>query len=170
MSTGSCRKTNRERCPRGADRYIHELNAGRGLAELLQGVKQEIIAMGSVGKQIDRERNLTTYQVSGRVSAGEYARNIQEFYAIGPITKHVMWDLTRAELEHLREEDVRSIGETPRKFSEERNGGRTAIVAPTDLAFGLARMYEFISDPSEVLIEIQVFRSVEEATQWLEEA
>ena len=84
-------------------------------------------------------------------------------------TKNVLWDLTMAELEHLLPKDVQSIGKTPRKFTEERKGGRTAIVAPSDLAFGLARMYEFTADPAEVPVTIQVFRSVQEADQWLQE-
>jgi len=125
--------------------------------------------MGSITKHFDSEKDLTVYTVAGTVPAAVYATNIHEFYVVGPVTKHVLWDLTGAELEHLLPGDVQSIAKTPRKFLEDRAGGRTAIVAPNDLAFGLARMYEFTVDPAEVPVEVQVFRSAEEASRWLQE-
>jgi hypothetical protein len=45
------------------------------------------------------------------------------------------------------------------------NPFRSAIVAPTDLAFGVARMYQtLISNPS---IELEIFRSERDARAWL---
>lgn len=43
---------------------------------------------------------------------------------------------------------------------------RTAIVAPTDVVFGMSRMYEMLRG-DDVPEEIRVFRSLEEATAWL---
>ena len=39
------------------------------------------------------------------------------------------------------------------------------MVAPGDLGFGLARMFEALSDPSEP--EVRVFRDLSEARTWL---
>jgi len=41
-----------------------------------------------------------------------------------------------------------------------------AIVAPLAVAFGLARMYQIISDPDD--LRIHVFTRVEDAMAWLE--
>lgn len=43
---------------------------------------------------------------------------------------------------------------------------KTAIVAPHDLYFGLARTYELISDESPE--EVMVFRDVDKALEWLD--
>jgi hypothetical protein len=46
-------------------------------------------------------------------------------------------------------------------------GSRRAVVAPRDLHYGLARMYEMLrGDAPE---QLQVFRTREEAERWLEE-
>ena len=42
---------------------------------------------------------------------------------------------------------------------------KTAIVAPADLSYGLARMYGFLSEPS--LQEVEIFRDVHKAADWL---
>lgn len=41
-----------------------------------------------------------------------------------------------------------------------------AVVAPTDLGFGLSRMYEGRNSPA--FVELEVFRSVREALEWLD--
>ncbi len=44
-------------------------------------------------------------------------------------------------------------------------GSRRAAVAPSDLAFGLARMYEALTQLEHG--EFQVFRTMNEAMEWL---
>jgi len=122
---------------------------------------------GTIDKRVDLEGGLAVFTVRGMVSAEMYAQTIQDFYDQGPVTKNVLWDLTESTLDHLRTEDVKQIGRVPRKFVAERAGGKTAIVAPTDLAFGLARMYEFSAEPAEVPFAVKVYRSMEEAVTWL---
>ncbi len=43
---------------------------------------------------------------------------------------------------------------------------RTALVAPTDVAYGLARMYELLSGP-DAPRHYQVFRDMDDALRWL---
>lgn len=47
-------------------------------------------------------------------------------------------------------------------------GQRTAIIAPTDLLFGYARMYQTMVDLQNSPMKIRVFRTSEEAKKWLE--
>lgn len=123
--------------------------------------------MGKIEKRFDEEKSLTVFTVSGEVSADEFSQAIQEFYEKGPVTKKVLFDLTDSILDNLRSEEVLNISRTPRHIPEQRVGGKTAIVAPSDLAFGLARMYEFSSDPADIPFVIKVFRTMEEAKKWL---
>jgi hypothetical protein len=48
-----------------------------------------------------------------------------------------------------------------------RTGGKTAIVAPADITFGLIRMYEFVTDVQDLAFETRTFRSATEADEWL---
>lgn len=47
-------------------------------------------------------------------------------------------------------------------------GWKSAIVADSDLAFGMSRMYEQLAD--QLPYEIMVFRTLEEAEKWLFES
>ena len=123
--------------------------------------------MGTIKKQIDKDKNLTVYTVEGKVLSDEYKNAIHEFYEQGPVTAKVLWDLTKAQLDHLESTDVLYISQTPRPFLSAREDGKTAIIAPTDLAFGLARMYEFTSSEGEMPFDTKVFRTADEALQWL---
>lgn len=124
--------------------------------------------MGKIEKRFEPEKSLTIFTVSGAVSADEFSRAIEEFYEKGPVTNKVLFDLTDSFLDQLRSEEILGISRKSRHIPEQRVGGKTAIVAPSDLAFGLARMYEFSSDPADIPFVIKVFRTMEEARKWLE--
>ncbi|MFA5719223.1 MAG: hypothetical protein WC952_16055, partial [Desulfobulbaceae bacterium] len=96
----------------------------------------------------------------------ELAQAVDEFYK-GPVTRKVLFDLTDSILDHLSSDDVLNFSRAPRYIPEQRIGGKTAVVAPSDLAFGLARMYEFSADPAEIPFVTKVFRTMEEARKWL---
>jgi hypothetical protein len=124
--------------------------------------------MGKIEKRFEPEKSLTVFTVLGAVSADEFSQAIEEFYEKGPVTNKVLFDLTDSFLDQLRSEEILNISRTPKYIPEQRVGGKTAIVAPSDLAFGLARMYEFSSDPADIPFVIKVFRTMEEARKWLE--
>ena len=44
-------------------------------------------------------------------------------------------------------------------------GSRRAVVVTTDFAYGMARMYEMIREPSDD--ELEIFRTLEKAVEWL---
>ena len=53
------------------------------------------------------------------------------------------------------------------QFSETSAHPKVAIVAPNDLVFGLARMYEVFSELEKVPWDLVVFRAVDAALAWL---
>ena len=53
-------------------------------------------------------------------------------------------------------------------FKEKFSGQRSAIVAPTDVMFGMARMYEMLSESAGSPIQICAFRTFEDARAWLD--
>jgi len=122
--------------------------------------------MGKITKRVEPEKSLTIFTVSGEVSVEELAQAVDEFYK-GSVTRKVLFDLTDSILDHLSSDDVLNFSRAPRYIPEQRIGGKTAVVAPSDLAFGLARMYEFSADPAEIPFVTKVFRTMEEARKWL---
>ncbi|MBT4521308.1 MAG: hypothetical protein HOC23_15015 [Halieaceae bacterium] len=52
-------------------------------------------------------------------------------------------------------------------LDEARAGRRIALVAPTDMEFGMARV--FLSNTEDLPASYQVFRALEDALQWLDQ-
>lgn len=74
-----------------------------------------------------------------------------------------LWDLREARTK-LSGDEVRAIATSVR---DEVGGHRIAIVAPSDVAYGIARMYSALVEESG--IEVRPFRELEGATAWLRE-
>lgn len=62
------------------------------------------------------------------------------------------------------------IAQFTERRAEVRRGGKTAITAPGNLEYGMARMYEILADAYAHPVTIRAFRTREEALQWLREA
>jgi hypothetical protein len=116
--------------------------------------------------QVDKSKKLTIFTVSGTITASEFARAIRSFYA-GETTLYSVWDLRNGKIEATDSEVwnlARSVG-TLNLTS--RIGGKTALVAGEGRPFGLARMYQLITDTMTLPFKIRVFSSIEEAHNWL---
>lgn len=59
------------------------------------------------------------------------------------------------------------IADIVRDHKEVRKPGKSALVLPADVDFGLGRMYEM--QAQDLPIKTSVFRTMEEALHWLEE-
>ncbi len=77
----------------------------------------------------------------------------------------VLLDLTGVEAMGTSLDAVKSAAATNRKTTPFQ-GLRFAVVAPEDITFGLARMYELLRDEGE---SVHVFRDYDAARQWLED-
>ena len=54
-----------------------------------------------------------------------------------------------------------------RAHQEKLRGMRTAIIAPTNALYGLSTMYATLADLNESPSTVKVFRTVDEAKDWL---
>ena len=122
----------------------------------------------TIETSVDLQRNLTTYTVTGSVTADQIIEAIQQFYA-GDATRNVLWNMTAATFEEVSSEEVRRIAQVAEEFTDLRRTGRTAIVADADIGFGLGRMFEAFRDLEGSPIRQQTFRSLEDALAWLAE-
>jgi hypothetical protein len=107
---------------------------------------------------------------SGKVTLAEIERAKQEFarspdfaspkaYLLIDLTDVTALDLSGAEIQGTAESTVRMF---PSLFSP---GAKAAIIAPTDILFGLARMWEVFVERSR--LDVQVFRSRAAAEEWV---
>lgn len=122
--------------------------------------------MGKISVQVDYEKNLTVFTVIGEVEADEIKNEIRKFYE-GEVTKFVLWELSESDVSKLTFSDVKDIASTPIEYSKKRIGGKTAIVAPEKITFGLSRMYDTMKDIQKVPFPTMSFRTYDKAYNWL---
>lgn len=77
---------------------------------------------------------------------------------------HELIDVRAADLRAVTSRTLRRAAEIFAAFDTAATRGRIAFVAPADVAFGLARMYQAFRTDA---VEIRVFREMDEARAWL---
>ena len=107
------------------------------------------------------ERKFLIVRVSGVVTHEDFSG--EGFPDVAEGTRE-LFDLSSATDAQISNAEVRQISDTDR-----RGPGRIvqmAILAETDIAFGMARMYQILTD--EMSTEVQVFRDRAAAMAWLD--
>ena len=115
----------------------------------------------------DEAADRTIHVISGPVSEEEMYEAL-EFDSGQMPTAHVLWDMSSAEVEHVTADILRRFIGKAAELGARRPGGRTAVVAPEDLQFGLARMSEVFTELESAPYLFRAFRSRQEALAWLE--
>jgi hypothetical protein len=115
---------------------------------------------------VENEHNLTIHKCSGNLTTKEMIDAIYSFYNCSP-TQHALWDFSNASMNDIPAEDIRKMFALVKNIGFTRQGGKTAVVTPTDLGYGLSRMFQIMSDTDDFPFMIKVFRHYEEASQWL---
>lgn len=111
--------------------------------------------------------DLAVFTVEGLLSAAEIVAAIKEFYP-SSVKKHVLWDLTRADMSGITSMQFREVAFTVRRYlPEDRVCGRTAFVSVSEIDFGLSRMYTIYAEDEGVPAQYEVFHNKEDALKWL---
>lgn len=116
---------------------------------------------------IDVERNLVTLELRDRLGLDQAATVLKDLIADdrlrpGPSGLIDTTELVGLDLVAL---DIRQLASIAEQADALWEGGRWAVVAPRDLVFGMARMYQLIR--SGAPYEIEVFRTRDDALSWL---
>jgi hypothetical protein len=116
---------------------------------------------------VDEARGLLEIVVAGELTDSEFVetgkRYLLEPFASLPLGLFDLSDVTGIS---VAAESVREIVRRVALHVDSRLvEGKLAIVASTDLSFGMARMYGMLRDDSPV--EVRVFRKRDEAESWL---
>ena len=122
-----------------------------------------------IEKLVDHSKDLTTFTCYGELSPEEIILTLMKFYQgiEGPPTRKVLWDMANATTTKISMDDIDKV--VALRFNHEgiMPGGETAIIAPQDVNFGLARIFEIRTSGTDR--ELMVFRTYEEAAEWIEE-
>ncbi len=114
-----------------------------------------------------KDQDLTVIVMTGNIPPAEPLEAIKAFYDRGPTTD-VIWDFRDVSGGLLTAEDIREIFDYAMENLAKRQSGRTALVAPADYEYGLARMTSTIGELRDIPWELQAFRTLEDATRWLD--
>ena len=120
--------------------------------------------MARIETTVGLEKNLTMYVVNGRVSADEIIEKVVEYCTTHP-TGLVLWVMENAFTKSISE--IQKIILTAKKYSGSRKEGKTAIVGPKEIDYGLGRMYKTFSEIEGLPYEYRVFKELEETKNWL---
>lgn len=113
-----------------------------------------------------KDRDLTVITVTGKIESGEAFQAVKKFYD-GIPTKNVIWDFRAVAMSQISQDEITQLFEYSMKNILKRQFGKTALIAPGDHDFELARSTSTIGDLTNVPWEMQAFRTLEEAYQWI---
>jgi len=122
----------------------------------------------SITLKIDPSKQLSTFIATGKISSNEIVETIESFYKKQP-SNNVLWDFRYADLKALIfSNELENIATSFFKSNWKlKKAGKTAIVAPNDLWFSVARMYAKFTEIKNLSHIIQIFRFMDEAIKWL---
>jgi hypothetical protein len=125
-----------------------------------------------ITSQIDRIKNLTVYTLTGELTLDEIKNAIKSFWEAHEVTLKGLWDVRSAKLTDIESSDIERIavfiGQYRHRF-EERKGGKTAVVASSDLQYGLSRILGTLYEIKDFSTQLQTFRQMDEALRWLDQ-
>ena len=122
--------------------------------------------MGTIETKFDRSKDLTIVKAVGKMTADDF-REWNEGYYPGDVTLNCLWDLTQADLSEINTGNLRDDATLTKSLCDKRKGGKTAFVTENTLGYGLCRMLEAFYDLQHVPIEVQVFKTMDDAKVWL---
>lgn len=119
----------------------------------------------------DESKQMTIFTGSGEITFEEVRNAIVSFYEREGYTQKVLWDLRDAVATGITSKQVDQIADLLKEYGGPLKGIRTAIVSSVDITFGLSRMLMALLESKEKgrKSRMQVFRTMEEAIEWLDE-
>ena len=82
--------------------------------------------------------------------------------------KHILYDNRLENLCNLSGGDIQRISLKFTQFNDKLQHSKIALVMPSDIAFGLARMWETFTE-NTASFKTNVFRTITDAFTWIEE-
>ena len=114
----------------------------------------------------DAEKNILYGSYKGAFTVEEFENQLREIVSAAefPADVPTIWDLSETDVSQFNWEFIQQLLEIRERFPA-RGDALIAIVAPSDLTFGISRMYTARGE--SLPQQMQVFRTVTKAEAWL---
>jgi len=122
-----------------------------------------------ITSRIDKNRDLTIFIVTGRLSYDEVMTEVEAFYK-GETTKHVLWDFLKTTERQITVEQAEKILSLKQRYEGESGSGKTAVVAHERFFYGLSRTFAMQSNLLKARYTVMVFSSRDTAYKWFDES
>lgn len=117
--------------------------------------------------KFDKDKNICVIKLTGLLSRDTI------LHAFDAAVSHVnyqpgmgrLWDFRKADLSLITAETISSMAKYSMNFPAGINDVKVAFAVTRDLEYGLTRMFESFS--AQAKTKINVFKSLEEAEDWL---
>lgn len=120
-----------------------------------------------IRRQLYPELDLIVHTVDGPLGLHDFRAATKALYELEPPPRLSFWDLAAADLDDTTIQMSRVAQSGTATAVRGREGGKTAIVAPSDLIYATARQYETIAESLALPFQQRVFRDADEAWAWL---
>ena len=114
-----------------------------------------------------RTKNLSILKCIGEVNFPETIEALGSFFKTP--TKNCLWDMSSLDGNRWSSEEIKKISKYSAIHCKTPPEGKTAFAAPSDVDFGISRMYESFARMDGFPWEVRTFRSMNEALRWLGE-
>ena len=125
-----------------------------------------------ITSKVEKTKNLTIYTLTGELTLDEILNALKSFWEAHTLTLNLLWDAQGAKVNQLKSEEVAKIiefiGQYKHRF-EERKGGKAAIVASSNLQYGLSRIMGTFYEIEGFPTQLKIFRIMDEAIKWLDQ-
>jgi hypothetical protein len=118
--------------------------------------------------EIDEKVNLRRVKVTGEVAFAPVMAELERLYASPDFRPdmNVLWDLREAKVSSISSSEVQRLTDLVAQHWGTGGKSRAAFVVSRDFEFGLSRMYGIFLE-SRMPTQVQVFRDINEALQWV---
>ena len=117
----------------------------------------------------DPNKDLTIFKPTGLLEFEEVLFALKAFYDDEP-TPNMLIDLSDLPTIQISSKEIQELAKFKPRFEGRRSRGKTAILATTDLHFGMARMFEAQSKIHGAPHTVMVFKDLVSAISWLDES
>jgi hypothetical protein len=117
----------------------------------------------------DEEQGLLTTTFEGAVTDDELEQHVREVSGdprVGPGVRELI-DLRAVTKVKVTVKGLRYVIANDRKFADKFKDERQAVVTTNDLIYGMARMYQMMSNVNAGPSTIKIFREYDAAMTWL---
>jgi hypothetical protein len=117
--------------------------------------------------ETDRSKDLTVFTITGSVTYEEFRRTLVS-YAEAGTTNLEIYDLRESATGSFTSDQIRQLVEDAKGSVHSRSkGSKTALVVGKDIHYGTSRVYQAFAEMESLTWGVEVFRSLDEAYEWL---